>query len=103
MAVKDRETWLRETLESLGYELVDMETSRGGHVRVFIDSPRGITVDDCARVSNHLTRVFAVEGTETLLDLLWLEAKRRGFLKPLWAQTAAGATSWTKRLFFRPT
>jgi ribosome maturation factor RimP len=64
VAVKDREDWLRETLESLGYELVDLESSRGGLVRIFIDTPRGITVDDCARVSNHLTRVFDVEGVE---------------------------------------
>ena len=64
MAVKDREDWLRETLASLGYELVDLESSRGGLVRIFIDSPRGITVEDCARVSNHLTRAFAVEGVE---------------------------------------
>jgi ribosome maturation factor RimP len=58
----DRESWLRDSLEGLGYELVDLETSRGGLLRVFIDSPRGITVEDCARVSHHLTRAFAAEG-----------------------------------------
>jgi ribosome maturation factor RimP len=62
--VLDRESWLRETLGGLGYELVDLETSRGGLLRIFIDSPAGITVEDCARVSNHLTRAFAVEGVE---------------------------------------
>ena len=62
--VTDRESWLRDTLEGLGYELVDLETSRGGLLRVFIDSPKGITVEDCARVSNHLTRTFAVEEIE---------------------------------------
>lgn len=62
--VQDRESWLRETLEGLGYELVDMESSRGGLLRVFIDAAKGITVEDCARVSNHLTRAFAVEGIE---------------------------------------
>ena len=60
----DREAWLRDTLAGLGYELVDLETSRGGLLRVFIDAPAGISVDDCARVSNHLSRVFAVEGIE---------------------------------------
>jgi ribosome maturation factor RimP len=53
--------WLLELLGGLGYELVDLETSRGGLVRVFIDKPGGIVVEDCARVSNHLTRAFAVE------------------------------------------
>ena len=62
--VTDRESWLRQTLEGLGYELVDLESSRGGLMRVFIDSPKGITVEDCARVSNHLTRAFAVESVE---------------------------------------
>jgi ribosome maturation factor RimP len=62
--VLERESWLRDTLGGLGYELVDLESSRGGLLRIFIDSPSGITVEDCARVSNHLTRAFAVEGIE---------------------------------------
>ena len=62
--VQEREDWLRDTLGGLGYELVDLETSRGGLLRVFIDSPRGITVEDCARVSNHLSRALPAEGIE---------------------------------------
>ena len=62
--VLERESWLRDTLGGLGYELVDLESSRGGLLRIFIDSPSGITVEDCARVSNHLTRAFVVEGIE---------------------------------------
>lgn len=62
--VQEREKWLAETLGGLGYELVDLESSRGGLLRIFIDTPRGITVEDCARVSNHLTRAFVVEGIE---------------------------------------
>jgi ribosome maturation factor RimP len=62
--VADREAWLRTTLEGLGYELVDLESSRSGMVRIFIDSPKGITIEDCERVSRHLTRTFAVEGFE---------------------------------------
>ena len=56
------DAWLESTVEGLGYELVDVERSRGGLIRLFIDRPEGISVDDCARVSNHLTRLFAVEG-----------------------------------------
>ena len=62
--VADREAWLRTTLEGLGYELVDMESSRSGLLRIFIDSPKGIRIEDCERVSRHLTRTFAVEGFE---------------------------------------
>ena len=55
---------LAKTLPPMGYELVDWEMSRGRMLRVFIDKPAGINVDDCARVSNHLTRLFTVENIE---------------------------------------
>lgn len=56
---------IEQTAEGLGYELVDFETSpRGRLMRVFIDSPNGITVDDCATVSNQLTRLFEVENVD---------------------------------------
>ena len=56
---------LERTLPPLGYELVAWEGAPGSRlVRVFIDKPDGITVDDCARVSRHLTRLFAVENVE---------------------------------------
>jgi ribosome maturation factor RimP len=49
-------------LAGLGFELVDVQAAgRSGLVRVFIDRPGGVTVDDCAAVSRHLTRLFAVE------------------------------------------
>lgn len=53
------------TLAGMGFELVEMQVSnRGQFLRIFIDSPKGITVDDCAAVSRHLTHLFAVEGVE---------------------------------------
>jgi ribosome maturation factor RimP len=59
----DLQGLLETTLAGLGYELVDLDRSnRGRLVRVFIDRPGGISVDDCARVSHHLTRVLAVEN-----------------------------------------
>ncbi|SUB32397.1 Ribosome maturation factor RimP [Neisseria gonorrhoeae] len=51
----------RKTLPGLGYELVDFELAAQGTLRVFIDKEGGITVEDCATVSNHLSRVFMVE------------------------------------------
>ena len=52
-------------LAGLGYELVDAQASNHGRLlRIFIDKPKGITVDDCAEVSRHLARVLAVEGIE---------------------------------------
>ncbi len=59
---------LDKTVSGLGYELVDVEQSpRGRVLRVFIDKPekvRGIDVEDCALVSNHLSRVLAVENVD---------------------------------------
>jgi ribosome maturation factor RimP len=59
---------IERTVAGLGYEFVDLETSpRGRLLRVFIDTPEhssGVTVDDCARVSHHLTRLFAVENVD---------------------------------------
>jgi ribosome maturation factor RimP len=77
--LSEREAWLARTLEGLGYELVDLETSRSGLVRIFIDSPRGISVGDCARVSHHLSRAFAVEG----VDYERLEVSSPGLDRPL--------------------
>jgi ribosome maturation factor RimP len=50
------------TVNGLGYELVDFERSGRGMLRVFIDKPGGISVDDCQVVSNQLTRLFPVEN-----------------------------------------
>jgi len=50
------------TVNGLGYELVDFERSGRGLLRVFIDKPEGISVEDCQTVSNQLTRF--VSGRE---------------------------------------
>lgn len=53
---------LEPAIVGLGYELVDLELSnRGRLIRVFIDKVGGVTVDDCALVSNHVSRLLAVE------------------------------------------
>ena len=71
---------LEMTLPPMGYELVDWEMSpRGRHVRVFIDKPQGVSVEDCARVSRQLTRLFAVEN----VDFDRLEVSSPGLDRPL--------------------
>jgi ribosome maturation factor RimP len=67
------------TVNGLGYELVDMERSGRGMLRVFIDKPGGITVDDCQVVSNQLTRLFLVEN----VDYDRLEVSSPGLDRPL--------------------
>ena len=80
---------LEATVAGLGYELVSVELSnRGRMLRIFIDKPAaaakdagagGITVDDCARVSNQLTRVLEVED----VDYDRLEVSSPGLDRPL--------------------
>ena len=71
---------LERTVPALGYELVDFDMSaRSRLVRVFIDKPGGVDVEDCARVSNHLTRLFAVEN----VDFERLEVSSPGLDRPV--------------------
>ncbi|MCC2682349.1 MAG: hypothetical protein K0S36_1913 [Nitrosospira multiformis] len=71
---------LELTLAGLGYELVDLERSPGGKLlRVFIDKPNGVNVDDCVTVSNHLSRLFVVEN----VDYDRLEVSSPGLDRPL--------------------
>ena len=79
----DLNTLLETTVVGLGYELVDVEMSpRGRTIRVFIDAPgraSGVDVEDCAKVSNQLTRVFEVEN----VDFDRLEVSSPGLDRPL--------------------
>ncbi|MCL6507975.1 MAG: hypothetical protein K6T59_13220, partial [Bryobacteraceae bacterium] len=53
------------TVAGLGYELVDVERSaRGRLLRLYIDKPGGVSVDDCAAVSRQVSRVLAVENVD---------------------------------------
>lgn len=70
---------LENTLPGLGYELVDLELTPGGGFRVFIDKPGGISVEDCVKTSNHLTRLFMVEN----IDYDRLEVSSPGLDRPL--------------------
>ena len=60
--MQDLHSLLDRTVAQLGYELVDLEISnRGKLLRLFIDKPEGINIDDCVLVSNQLSNVLAVE------------------------------------------
>ena len=70
VASKDQQiaSLLKTTVEALGYELWGVEyLSQGRHsvVRVYIVAPNGITVDDCAAVSEQVGSVLDVEDPVT--------------------------------------
>jgi ribosome maturation factor RimP len=59
------EELIAPVVAGMGYELVDLQVSnRGGLLRLFIDKPGGIGLEDCAAVSRQLSRVLEVEGVE---------------------------------------
>lgn len=58
----DLNALLEQAVSQLGYEMVDLEISgRGKLLRLFIDKPDGISVEDCAIVSEHISHLLAVE------------------------------------------
>jgi ribosome maturation factor RimP len=74
------ENVIEPVVTGMGYELVDVQASNGGRfLRLFIDKPSGINVDDCAAVSRQLARVFEVEG----IDYDRLEVSSPGLDRPL--------------------
>ena len=55
---------LEPAVEGLGYELSDLELklgARDGLIRVFIDKPEGVGLDDCEAVSRQVSAVLDVE------------------------------------------
>lgn len=75
----DLQQVIETTVEGLDFELVALERAGRGLLRVFIDHPEGITVDDCVLVSDQLTRVFTVEN----IDYDRLEVSSPGMDRPL--------------------
>lgn len=55
--------WVARVVVGLGYEFVHLEwVGRSGLLRVYIDKPQGVGLEDCSFVSEHLSRAMAVEG-----------------------------------------
>ena len=75
---------LEPTVEDLGYELVHLEFGSQGRdrvLRIYIDAPGGIQVDDCATVSRQLSVVLDVEDPVSQGYLL--EVSSPGLDRPL--------------------
>ena len=54
---------LEPVVERLGYELVDLEVRLGGNglLRLYIDQPKGIDLEDCEKVSRAVSALLDVE------------------------------------------
>lgn len=75
---------LQPTISGLGYELLGVEyLPQGRHslLRIYIDHPDGITVDDCSRVSHQVSALFDVE--DPISGQYTLEVSSPGLDRPL--------------------
>ncbi len=75
---------LEPVVAQLGYELWGFEFNAGKQqavLRVYIDSPEGITLDDCSKVSHQLSGVLDVE--DPIKVAYALEISSPGLDRPL--------------------
>lgn len=75
---------IEAAVQGLGYELVGVEylsQGRRSMVRVYIDTPEGVTVDDCARASHQISGVLDVD--EPISGQYVLEVSSPGLDRPL--------------------
>ncbi|MFA5975615.1 MAG: ribosome maturation factor RimP [Elusimicrobiota bacterium] len=71
-------------LQEHGAELVDLQfVHEHGHwvLRFFLDKENGITLDDCAQLSNHLGRIL--DATDVIQQSYSLEVSSPGLYRPL--------------------
>lgn len=81
ISLRDR---LAAVAEAMGYEFVGFELQRQGRgslLRVYIDSPNGITVDDCSKVSRQVSAMLDVE--DPIQGAYTLEISSPGLNRPL--------------------
>ena len=78
------ETLIKEKIESLGYELYDVEYAKEAKnffLRIFIDSKDGISLEDCEKVSNEINE--PLDKSNIITEAYFLEVSSPGIEKIL--------------------
>ena len=73
------EKLISHPIASLGYELYDVEYAKEGkdhYMRIFIDRPEGITIEDCEKVSNEIN--LLIDEANLVQDQYFLEVSSPG-------------------------
>jgi ribosome maturation factor RimP len=81
---QELEALFAPTVEALGLELWGIEyfsRGKGSLLRIYIDGPNGVNVDDCERVSKQISGLLDVE--EPIQSQYTLEVSSPGFDRPL--------------------
>ncbi len=71
-------------LDDLGYELVDLQMQQDGRqlaLRIFIDKPGGIILDNCVAVSREVSAILEIE--DPIRSAYRLEVSSPGLDRPL--------------------
>ena len=73
------EELVKEKIENIGYSLYDVEYAKEGpnyFLRIYIDSPKGIDLDDCEKVSNEINEIL--DEADYIKEQYFLEVSSPG-------------------------
>src|SRR5690554_4767223 len=78
------EELINPILQNEAFELVDIEFKKEGphrYLRVYIDKPEGITLDDCQKISEQLSK--ELDKADPIEENYFLEISSPGLDRPL--------------------
>ena len=81
---KKVENLLKEKIENLGYDLYDVEYAKEGKnyfLRIYIDKPEGIDLNDCEKVNNEISDIL--DEANYIKDQYFLEVSSPGIERVL--------------------
>ena len=73
------EELIKDKIENIGYDLYDVEYAKEGpnyYLRIFIDSEKGIDLDDCEKVSNEINE--KLDEADYIKEQYFLEVSSPG-------------------------
>lgn len=73
------EELIKDKIENIGYSLYDVEYAKEGpnyYLRIYIDSPEGIDLNDCEKVSNEINDVL--DEADYIKEQYYLEVSSPG-------------------------
>ena len=83
--IEDRVAELvKDKIENIGYSLYDVEYAKEGpnyFLRIYIDSPKGIDLDDCEKVSNEINDIL--DEADYIKEQYFLEVSSPGIERVL--------------------
>ncbi|UXR77510.1 MULTISPECIES: ribosome maturation factor RimP [unclassified Staphylococcus] len=78
------EVLIQPVLDDLGYELVDVEFVKEGrdhYLRISIDKPGGVDLNDCTRASEHISEVM--DAHDPIAQAYYLDVASPGAERPI--------------------